>query len=393
MTDIGVFISAKPPPVALCLKTAAYTAVAMMKRLQTAGGTMLEERHAQIHTDTPSASDSTLKRLLERAWSADVAAPVRNDRLYRLGIDPHTGQQAVITSVPTMPPVPCQRLAMLELSTPKMEVGDSLIDTYPRAVEKIRLEPAGAATVASATAQADLARSLHDKMMAELSASIAHEICQPLMGIVANAAASLRWLQRDTPNVEEAVAGLKDIRAGCERVASIVKSLGALARQAPLHQQLFKVDDAIGEATAIATPALARHQVRLELSLAATRFVFADPVQLQQLLLNLITNALEAMAESRVDGRLLRISSCDVADGIEVCVDDNGPGIPGDQHERIFTAFHTTKPGGLGIGLAVCRSVIDAHRGSLFVETSEMAGARLRFRLPACCDGRPQPAL
>lgn len=353
---------------------------------------MLEERYAQSHTDTPSASDSTLKRLLERAWSADVSAPVRADRASRLAIDPHTGQRATVASAPTMPSVPCQRLAMLQLSTPKMDVGGSLIDTYPRAVERISLQPV-AATAATATAQADLARSLHDKMMAELSASIAHEICQPLMGIVANAAASLRWLQRDTPNVEEAVAGLKDIRAGCERVASIVKSLGALARQAPLHQQLFKVDDAIGEATAIATPALARHQVRLELSLTATRFVFADPVQLQQLLLNLITNALEAMAESRADGRLLRISSCDVANGVEVCVDDNGPGIPGDQHEQIFTAFHTTKPGGLGIGLAVCRSVIDAHKGSLFVETSEMAGARLRFRLPACCDGRPQPAL
>ncbi|MCF7532379.1 sensor histidine kinase [Pseudomonas petrae] len=236
-----------------------------------------------------------------------------------------------------------------------------------------------------AAAQSDYAQSLHARKMAEFSASIAHEICQPLLGIAANAAASLRWLQRDVPDVEEAIAGLKDIRAGCERAANIVKALGALARQAPLQLQALKIDDVIREAIRLTQPALTAQRVRLETGLFVDQSIVADAVQLQQLLVNLITNAVEAMAGPGRDAAVLRINSFTLNDGVEVCIEDNGPGIPADRREQIFSAFYTTKSSGLGVGLAICRSVVDAHHGRIWAQASASGGARIRVQLPTCC--------
>jgi C4-dicarboxylate-specific signal transduction histidine kinase len=236
-----------------------------------------------------------------------------------------------------------------------------------------------------ALARTDYAPVFHARKMAEFSASLAHEICQPLLGIAANAAASLRWLQRDVPDVDEAIAGLKDIRAGCERAANIVKALGALARQAPLQLQILNIDDVIREAIQLTQPALTAQRVRLETALSVNQSIVADAVQLQQLLVNLITNALEAMAGAGREGSVLRINSFNLKEGVEVCVEDNGPGIPAERREQIFGAFYTTKSTGLGVGLAICRSVVDAHHGRIWAQASAAGGARMRFRLPTCC--------
>jgi C4-dicarboxylate-specific signal transduction histidine kinase len=262
---------------------------------------------------------------------------------------------------------------------------------WPEAIRHPSLQPLARPTAhlaspchQDAAAQSDYAQSLHARKMAEFSASIAHEICQPLMGIAANAAASLRWLQRDAPEIEEAIAGLKDIRAGCERAANIVKALGALARQAPLQLQILKIDDVIREAIRLTQPALTAQRVRLETGLFVDQSIVADAVQLQQLLVNLITNAVEAMAGNR-DAAVLRINSFTLDDGIEVCIEDNGPGIPADRREQIFGAFYTTKNSGLGVGLAICRAVVDAHHGRIWAQASASGGARIRVQLPTCC--------
>jgi C4-dicarboxylate-specific signal transduction histidine kinase len=236
-----------------------------------------------------------------------------------------------------------------------------------------------------ALARTDYAPVFHARKMAEFSASLAHEICQPLLGIAANAAASLRWLQRDVPDVDEAIAGLKDIRAGCERAANIVKALGALARQAPLQLQILNIDDVIREAIRLTQPALTAQRVRLVTALSVNQSIVADAVQLQQLLVNLITNALEAMAGSAQEESVLRINSFNLKEGVEVCIEDNGPGIPAERREQIFGAFYTTKSTGLGVGLAICRSVVDAHQGRIWAQASAAGGARMRFRLPTCC--------
>ena len=228
------------------------------------------------------------------------------------------------------------------------------------------------------------AQHAHLHIMGEMTASIAHEICQPLLGIASNAAASLRFLQRDTPDIDEAVAGLQDIRLGCERVANIVRALRALAGQSPLQFQPVNVDDVIRVAVAHCAPSISKHRVRSVLCLKADRSITADAVQLQQLVLNLISNALEAMADFRPCGRVLKISSVSLCGGIQVCIDDNGPGIPAQKRQQVLTAFYTTKDSGLGMGLAICNSVIQAHKGSLHVEESGSGGTRIRFRLP--CD-------
>jgi C4-dicarboxylate-specific signal transduction histidine kinase len=178
---------------------------------------------------------------------------------------------------------------------------------------------------------------------------------------------------------------LKDIRAGCERAANIVKALGALARQAPLQLQILNIDDVIREAIQLTQPALTAQRVRLETALSVNQSIVADAVQLQQLLVNLITNALEAMAGSAQEESVLRINSFNLKEGVEVCVEDNGPGIPAERREQIFGAFYTTKSTGLGVGLAICRAVVDAHHGRIWAQASACGGARMRFKLPTCC--------
>jgi C4-dicarboxylate-specific signal transduction histidine kinase len=233
--------------------------------------------------------------------------------------------------------------------------------------------------------QADFASSAHLQVMGELTASIAHEICQPLLAIASNAAACIRWLQRENPVVSEAIEGLRDIRADCERAANIVAALRALTRQSLCNPQLVSVNDLILEAVRLHGPALAAGNVALVIDLRADQPVNADPVQVQQLVFNVIANAMEAMAGRESPGAIVRLSSSTLPDGVQVSVEDNGPGIPVEDRQRIFEAFHTTKKSGLGMGLTICRSVVEAHKGNLYAEGSELGGAMIRFQLPTGC--------
>jgi len=217
--------------------------------------------------------------------------------------------------------------------------------------------------------------------MNELSASIAHEISQPLLGIASNAAASLRWLKRPNPDLEEAIAGLEDIRNDSERAGNIVRALRSLAKQSPMQLKAVKLDELIREVVRLTSADAAKGKVDVQTQLKAGVCVTADPVQLQQLVFNLITNALEALSGYRSDG-VLKIASAVVEDGVEVCVDDNGPGIAADERERVFDAFHSTKTGGMGMGLAICSSVAQAHGGQLQALVSQLGGCRIRFSLP-----------
>jgi len=229
--------------------------------------------------------------------------------------------------------------------------------------------------------RAALASSAHLQVMNELSASIAHEISQPLLGIASNAAASLRWLKREQPDLDEAIAGLEDIRNDSERAANIVRALRSLAKQSPLQLKAVKLDELILEVVRLTSADADKGTVNVQTQLQAGVSVMADPVQLQQLVFNLITNALEALAGYRSDG-LLRISSKVLADRVQICVDDNGPGIAPEDRERVFGAFYTTKSSGLGMGLAICGSVVQAHGGQLQAQVSELGGCRIRFTMP-----------
>ncbi|MNH24464.1 Sensor protein ZraS [compost metagenome] len=148
-----------------------------------------------------------------------------------------------------------------------------------------------------------------------------------------------------------------------------------------MQLKVVKLDELIREVVRLTSADAAKGTVDVQMRLQAGVSVMADPVQLQQLVFNLITNGLEALAGYRSDG-VLRIASAVVGDGVEICVDDNGPGIAADERERVFDAFHTTKIGGMGMGLAICNSVVQAHGGQLQALVSELGGCRVRFTLP-----------
>lgn len=272
-----------------------------------------------------------------------------------------------------------QRLARIEFwSAPAF--GHS-----PRLLKLLPVVSAADTPTEARTTSAESARSAHLKVMGELTVSIAHEISQPLLAIASNAAACMRWLQRDTPNLQEAICGLNDIRSDCERAASIVTSLRALAKQTPAKPRPVDVNAIIEEVIRLKAAVLTWQGVTVETVLRADKTVIADPVQIQQLVFNLMTNALEAMSANTGAAGVVRVSSCALRDGVQVSIEDNGPGIPVQERKKIFGAFYTTRTTGLGMGLTICRSVVEAHDGALYVEASDLGGARFRFNLPSGC--------
>lgn len=272
-----------------------------------------------------------------------------------------------------------QRLAILEILASQAAVSLETARLYARLIEENHTR--AQMEVELNNSQAELARISHLTVMSELSASIAHEISQPLLGIVSNAAASLRWLRRATPEVEEAVLGLEDIRSDGVRAANIVQSLRSLAKQIPPRLQPVAIDDLIREVLRLTAGEIEKQGVTVETRLTARHQALADSVQIQQVVYNLVTNALEAMADIVPQRRRLVISSSVENGKVEVRFEDSGPGIPAEDRERIFDAFYTTKGNGMGMGLAICRSVIAAHGGTLAAEAARNGLCCIRFNL------------
>lgn len=242
-------------------------------------------------------------------------------------------------------------------------------------------------------ARTELGRVSQATIMGELAASIAHEINQPLASIVSNASASVRWLNRDVPVVAEALAGLGDIVSDGKRAAGIVRALQSLAKQTPPNRAPLLINDVIGQVVLLTASEIQQRQVLLYKEVSEPQLcVLGDVVQLQQVILNLIMNAVDAMSEIHDRPRRLSISCDPVADEyVVVCVQDNGAGIDQESVEKVFDAFFTTKEKGMGMGLAICRSIIDAHGGILRAFASRGPGAMFIFTLPAVNGQHPDP--
>jgi C4-dicarboxylate-specific signal transduction histidine kinase len=232
-------------------------------------------------------------------------------------------------------------------------------------------------------ASAEMTRASHLTVMASLAASIAHEINQPLTSVVSNAAAAIRWLSRDEPDIGEALSSLAEIKRNGKRAAEIVSALRSLARQTPATRSEVQVDAVIREVLNLTSmeSESTRVNVEAELNCGPAR-VLADAIQLQQVLRNLVTNAIEAMNGVEEPARRLTVTSMASDGGVAVSVEDTGGGICPDVMSRIFDPFVTTKTSGMGMGLAICRSIIEAHGGSLTVTSSQGRGARFLFTLP-----------
>jgi len=236
------------------------------------------------------------------------------------------------------------------------------------------------------TAQAELARVTRVTAMGELAASIAHEVTQPLTGIVTNGNACLHWLGSTPPNVEKARTTVERIIRDSNRASDVIHDIRTLMKKAPPHLELVALNDLIYRTLALASEEMTRHQVELQTVLAADLpNVLGDRVQLQQVLLNLIINAVEAMISITGRARVLTVRSerREAPETVAIVVRDSGTGLDSGRAERLFDAFFTTKPEGMGMGLSICRTIISAHGGHLSNGNNADYGATFEFTLPA----------
>jgi PAS domain S-box-containing protein len=234
--------------------------------------------------------------------------------------------------------------------------------------------------------ESDLAHVNRLSMMGVLTASLAHEVKQPIATARNNARAALNFLARSPPDLGEVREALGCIVGDADRAGDIIDRIRAHIKKAPPRKDRFDLNEAVTEVVELARSAITRHGVSLQMRLAEGLFtVEADRVQLQQVILNLILNAIEAM--SLVDGpRELLISTEQRQTNGLVSVSDSGPGIDPEKLERVFEAFYTTKSDGVGIGLSICRSIIDAHGGRLWMEANEPRGATFQFTVPSAAN-------
>jgi PAS domain S-box-containing protein len=236
-------------------------------------------------------------------------------------------------------------------------------------------------------ARADLERMARLTTMGELSASIAHEINQPLAAIVTQSEAALRFLDRDEPDLDEARDALSCIARDGLRAADVIRGLRALAKKSGPQLTKLDIDEVVRQVLALARGELLRHNVVLHIELAAEdRPVMGDRVQLQQVLLNLLMNSVEALRGVTERAKELTVSSTVEPCSILVSVQDTGSGLDPVVAERMFQPFFTTKPDGLGMGLAICRSIIEAHGGRLWMSPHAPHGADVRFTVPLWAD-------
>ena len=220
--------------------------------------------------------------------------------------------------------------------------------------------------------------------MGQLTASIAHEVNQPVTAAVLNAEAALRWLAAQPPDLEKIRGALSRIAEDGMRAGHVILGIRALINKVPPRQARLDINEAIREVTALTRGEATKNGVAVQADLAhGLPLIYGDRVQLQQVILNLIINAIEAMSAVTETRRALRISSgLAEPDGILVAVRDSGPGFDPANLEQLFTAFYTTKPAGMGMGLAICRSIIQAHEGQLWAAANEPRGAVFQFTLP-----------
>jgi C4-dicarboxylate-specific signal transduction histidine kinase len=235
---------------------------------------------------------------------------------------------------------------------------------------------------ASRQAQADLARVSRVTTMGELTASLGHEVNQPIAAAVTNAKTCLRWLTRDHPDVEEARAAAMRIVKDGTRASEIINRIRLLFKKGTPQLELVDVNEVVREMIVLLRGEATRYNVSIRTELAAELpSVLGDRVQLQQVLMNLVMNSIDAMKD--VDGtRELAIKSQGAEnEQVLVTVSDTGMGLPAQQAEQIFQAFFTTKPHGTGMGLRISRSIVESHGGRLWADNNSPRGASFCFTL------------
>jgi C4-dicarboxylate-specific signal transduction histidine kinase len=232
--------------------------------------------------------------------------------------------------------------------------------------------------------QTNLAHVMRITTLGELTASIAHEVNQPLAAVVANAEACLRWLDRGTPDLDAVRRSVEWIIDDGNRASEVIRRVRALANKAEIAKVPLDINDVVREVTALVQRELISHRMSSRMELASSLpMILGDRVQLQQVIINLVMNGIEAMQSVTDRPRELVIrSGQDETHRVLVSVTDCGVGISAENADRLFNAFFTTKSSGMGMGLAICRSIMEAHGGRLWATANVPYGATFQFILP-----------
>ena len=232
-------------------------------------------------------------------------------------------------------------------------------------------------------AQEELAHVTRVTTLGELTASIAHEVNQPLAGVLANAEACLLWLDRETPNLDGARRSVEWIIQDANRAGDVIRRVRGLLKKSDAQKAPLDINDVVNDGVALVQRELLSHQVSLRMELAPVRpVVLADRVQLQQVIINLVINGIEAMQAVTNRPRELAIRTHRDERQVVVTVKDCGVGISPEDADRLFNAFFTTKSSGMGMGLSICRSIIEAHGGRVWAEPNLPHGAIFHFTVP-----------
>jgi C4-dicarboxylate-specific signal transduction histidine kinase len=233
--------------------------------------------------------------------------------------------------------------------------------------------------------EAELAHINRVSMMGELAASVAHEVNQPLTGIVSNGSACIRFLAGRSPNVEEALEAVRDIVRDGKRAGEVIARIRALTKRAETPKARLDLNETIREVLLLVGDEARKNGVAVHTQFAdGLSPVFADRVQMQQVLLNLLINAIEAMNGLSGRARELAIRTRNLEGGrVQVTVEDSGTGLDAGAISRIFEPFYTTKSSGMGMGLSISRSIVQSHGGRLWATANEGPGTSFHFELPA----------
>jgi C4-dicarboxylate-specific signal transduction histidine kinase len=240
-------------------------------------------------------------------------------------------------------------------------------------------------------AQSELEHASRMTALGELTTSIAHEVNQPLAAIVTNGQACLRWLGRDVPDLDEARGAVTRIIADADRASEVIRRIRALGRKSDTKRARLNLNDVIDEVTLLVRHEVSSHRISLRRELASgLPPVLGDQVQLEQVLINLVINAIQAMATVMDRPRELLIrSGMQEPDQLVVAVRDSGIGIAPEKLSQVFDTFFTTKADGMGMGLSICRSIIEAHGGQVWASSNDGPGVTFQFTLPSIQPSSP----
>ena len=266
-------------------------------------------------------------------------------------------------------------------TTGLINCGISLLAIAATTLLVLRIE---SAELTAQQAKAQLAHIARVTALGELTASIAHEVNQPLTAAVINAKASLHFLAAQPPNLEEAKQAIECIAKDATRASDVVARVRGLAKRSPPQKELLNINETVHEVIMLTASEIQNNHISLRTQFSnGLPLILGDRVQLQQVILNLILNAIEAMNTVAHDSRELLVkTAAENSNAVLVAIHDTGPGLEADKIDNLFDAFYTTKRDGMGMGLAISRSIIEAHGGRVWAEPNTPQGAIFQFTLP-----------